>query len=308
MELRHLRYFIKSAELLHFTKAAEALHVSQPTLSAQIHQLEEELGTTLFDRKGRQVRLTYTGELFLDHARRALLEVEAGQQGIQDWTGLLRGDLRIGVTYSYSSRLVPRILAEFLRRHPAVRVHVSTSTNEGVRGSVSAGDLDLGLVCLPPDFAGEGTQAISSANSRRLFEDRIVAVLSKGHCLAASRGLRLTDLEGVQLALPTSKFNSRCLIDSAFAAAEVQPRILLESDDIPLLLGLARLRVATTLVPSQAAAHVSLDEVSVICLLEESLRLTAAIIWPPGRNASPAVERLTDVAVALAGQIHGPSI
>src|SRR5687768_13756450 len=136
MELRHLRYFIKSAELLHFTRAADALHVSQSSLSVQIQQLEKELGTRLFERSERRVYLTSAGELFLSYARRALGEVEAGQQGIQDLNGLLRGTLRIGVTYSFSAEMFPGMLAEFLRRYPSITVFANVASNAGVEEDV----------------------------------------------------------------------------------------------------------------------------------------------------------------------------
>src|SRR4051794_14806285 len=124
MEIRHLKYFVKSAELLHFTRAAEALHVSQPTLSHQIQQLEDELGTALFERGGRKVLLTEAGKLFLEHALRVLGELEAGQQRLLDLQGRqgpLQGTLRIGVTQLLSSSLLPGILPGFLREHPGVQ-------------------------------------------------------------------------------------------------------------------------------------------------------------------------------------------
>ena len=75
MELRHIRYFLRAAELLHFTRAAESLYISQPTLSIHIQQLEEELNTQLFDRC-RQLRLTETGQVLLGHARNLIRELE----------------------------------------------------------------------------------------------------------------------------------------------------------------------------------------------------------------------------------------
>src|SRR4051812_44212287 len=95
VELRHLRYFLAVADALHFTRAAEALGVAQPTLSLQIRELERELGTPLFDRIGRSVRLTAAGVLFRQHAARALREVEVGRGAVADLQGLRRGTLRV---------------------------------------------------------------------------------------------------------------------------------------------------------------------------------------------------------------------
>src|SRR6476659_6009143 len=113
MELRHLRYFIQAAELQHFTRAARALNVSQPTLSLQIRQLEDDVGAALFERIGRHVQLTESGALFYEYARRALREIEAGQQSINELKGLMRGVLRLGVTYSLSARLLPPLLVTY---------------------------------------------------------------------------------------------------------------------------------------------------------------------------------------------------
>ena len=95
MELHQLRYFIRAAELLHFTRAAESLYVSQPTLSSHIQQLEKELGCPLFDRVGRRVRLTEAGQLLLDHARKAIREVDVSKEAVAELLGLRRGALRL---------------------------------------------------------------------------------------------------------------------------------------------------------------------------------------------------------------------
>ena len=98
MLLRHLRYLLAVAEHRNFTRAAEALHVSQPTLSQQVRQLEEQLRVQLLDRSGRSVRPTDAGELYLLHARRALRELEAAQRAIHEVRDLSRGRLRLGMT------------------------------------------------------------------------------------------------------------------------------------------------------------------------------------------------------------------
>ena len=101
MELRHIRYFVRAAELLHFTHAAESLYISQPTLSIHIQQLEEELGAPLFNRSGRHVQLTEAGQMLLIRARQSIRELELAQEEIADLKGLRRGTLRIGALISF---------------------------------------------------------------------------------------------------------------------------------------------------------------------------------------------------------------
>src|ERR1700679_4286318 len=113
MELSHLRYFVRAAELLHFTRAAESLYISQPSLSIYMQQLEEEIGTPLFARVGRNVRLTEAGKLLRTHANKIIHEFEKAQQGIDDLKGLLRGTLRFGSLLAFSGEMVPIWLSTF---------------------------------------------------------------------------------------------------------------------------------------------------------------------------------------------------
>src|SRR5580692_2496904 len=103
MELRHLRYFIRAAELLHFTRAAESLYISQPSLSVHIQQLEEELKTKLFTRVGRHVQLTESGQVLLTSAKHAIGELETAGKQIEAMTGLLQGTLNLATVPLYGS-------------------------------------------------------------------------------------------------------------------------------------------------------------------------------------------------------------
>src|ERR1700727_1464068 len=107
MELRHLRAFEAAARLLHFRRAAEELHLAQPSLSGQIAALEGELGTPLFDRIGRGVRLTDAGEELLPRARRILAEVEEAYRAVAAHSGLEGGRVRVGAPPTVGMRLLP---------------------------------------------------------------------------------------------------------------------------------------------------------------------------------------------------------
>ena len=286
MELRHLRYFVKSAELLHFTRAAEALHISQPTLSQQIQQLEAELGVPLFERIGRSVYLAEAGELFLEHARRALREVEAGRQGIDDLRGLLRGTLRIGVTYAFSARLMPRILTAFVRRYPAVHIVVTETTTRSVEQGLINTEFDLGLV-----FQSSRTTVFES---EELFKEDIVVVVSRKHPLSGSKMIRFRDLNDVRLALSAEGFSTRQIVNARFAEAGIRPHVVLETNDIDTLLAVVRSGAAATLVSRQAVAH--LTDVSKIPLQEKGLFRTAALIWPNGTQLTAAGARFVEMA------------
>ncbi len=126
MLLRHLRYLLAVAEHRNFTRAAEALHASQPTLSQQVRQLEEQLRVQLLDRSGRSVRPTDAGELYLLHARRALREAGSGATGDPRVRDLSRGRLRLGMTPTFTCYLVGALVDPFNQRYPGIELSLES--------------------------------------------------------------------------------------------------------------------------------------------------------------------------------------
>lgn len=124
MELHQLRYFVAVATEGSMTRAAAKLFLAQPLLSIQIRKLEQDVGAKLFERLARRVVLTAAGEAFLEHAKRALDEVERGRRRVEDVIGVRSGRVAVGVLPSVGAHLLPSVLATFRREHPAVVVHV----------------------------------------------------------------------------------------------------------------------------------------------------------------------------------------
>ncbi|MDE2254839.1 MAG: transcriptional regulator CynR [Betaproteobacteria bacterium] len=143
--LRHIRYLIAVAEHGNFTRAAEVLHVSQPTLSQQIRQLEDSLGAQLLDRSGRVVRLTDEGEVFVDHARRALLLFESGRRAIREVNELSRGEIRVGMTPPLAVFIGSMLLGEFRNLYPGITVIAYELTQSAIEQAVVDGTIDVGL-------------------------------------------------------------------------------------------------------------------------------------------------------------------
>ena len=113
MILRHIKYFLAVAEHRSFTRAAASLYVSQPALSQQIKQLEESLKVTLFDRSGRQVKLTHAGEVYAGYAHKALQDLEEGRRALHDVQNLSRGALRIAITPTFTTYLIGPLIKAF---------------------------------------------------------------------------------------------------------------------------------------------------------------------------------------------------
>lgn len=219
MELRHLRYFLAVATAQNFTRAADSLHVSQPSLSVQIRDLEEELGTRLFDRLGRTVVLTQTGLLFRDHAERALREIEQGTQLIRELDGAQRGRLVVGTLATVNSYLIPPLVSRFKQRFPGIHLQVHAQPSSEIVSGVLANRLDLGLCLLP--IAEDHLTAVP------LFDERLVLVASSHHRITQSR-LRMKDLGGLPLVLMPADYCLRKMVEEECAQAHISPQVVLE--------------------------------------------------------------------------------
>lgn len=243
MEFRHLRYFIKAAELLHFTKAAESLYISQPTLSIHIQQMEEELGAQLFARVGRQVRLTEAGRLLLHRARMAVAELETAQNEIDALSGLLRGTLKVASLPLHGTQLLPRWICSFNSEHPDVLIRAHTTNSDDIETAVIAGNVDLGFSFLPVEHGEIQTMP--------LFTDEIVLVTSNKHKLSKQQNLEASDLDGLHAALISPRVSSSEYLHRYFDALGAQPQTIVEFDDGNALLNIVQMSDLVTFLPER---------------------------------------------------------
>ena len=165
MELRHLRYFDALAETLNFTRAAERLHVTQSTLSHQIRQLEDELGTPLFDRSSKQVRMTEAGEILRSQMTPALEQIDRGLQALRRPADSITGRIRLGTTPSFNTRMVPQCVATLLNHYPTIQVTVEELNASGITRGLTAGKLDLAVSYRPAE-GSDGTLDLGVADDR----------------------------------------------------------------------------------------------------------------------------------------------
>ena len=156
MELRHLRYFVTVAEEGGITKAASRLNVSQPPLSRQIRDLEDELGAPLFDRSAKQIVLTPAGKLFLKDARAVLQRVDDAVRRVRALPDESAGELRVGYSPTPTTELLPRVLKIFRKRLPKVKVILFDQTCDEMQAGLKARELDVSLVVEPPMKKGGG--------------------------------------------------------------------------------------------------------------------------------------------------------
>ena len=189
MELRHLRYFVAVAEEQNVTRAAARLRVSQPPLSRQIRDLEEELGVELFRRTAKSVALTEAGKLFLNEARAVLLRAETAVRTVRALAEGDRGRLRVGYAPSLSAELLPRALRAFEAAAPGVRVALHDLSSEECMQKLAARKIDLALTVRP------GAACLSGLAFEKLVSYPLCCALATGHPLAPKRSLRIEQLK-----------------------------------------------------------------------------------------------------------------
>lgn len=289
MEIRHIRYFVAVAEHLNVRLAAGRLHVTQPAVSRQIHDLEDELGVQLFDRTARGLRLTEPGHAFLADSRKVLAMVEQAKRHAKLIGQGLTGQLRIGMVESAGwDGLIPRAIGEFQREAPAVSLQISPLATPRQIEALQADELDAGVMyALEP--LPETYEAVSLAR-----HDVILAVPADASPPPTAT-IRAAELNGQPFVLFQRSiypaYYDRLL--AACQRAGLTPRIVQEvgSEGAELTLvsagiGIAIVNVANCGRPPARVRFVQLADVSVPLPLS-FVRLRS--------NTNPALQRFTEV-------------
>jgi DNA-binding transcriptional LysR family regulator len=186
MELKHLKSFLSVAERLSFIRAAEHLHLSQPALSSQIQNLEQELGVKLFFRNRRVVRLTAEGETFIAEARATLARADLAIERVQKASRGEVGRLRIAFVSSVALEVVPGIVTAVRKQLPQVSLDLRNMRSSLQVQRLLSGAIDIGFVRMP--FAHDDLRL------QVMHREPFVIVLPKAHALARRRSLKLADL------------------------------------------------------------------------------------------------------------------
>lgn len=223
VELRLYRYVAAIAEELNFTRASAKLHVAQPALSRQIKQLEDYLGTQLFERDRRGVRLTPAGEAFNAEARLTLFHAQRAVDGARAAKGQYKGPWRLGYTPLLDRRILAKVRQHLSVAHPSADIQLASSYTSEQADALMRGKLQAGLVILPVREEG--------LTSEGFYRQALVLALPEHHALASRPVVELSDLDRLPLVVLRGDLEPRFGEDLKrfFAVARVQPRILSEA-------------------------------------------------------------------------------
>ncbi len=288
MELRQLEYFVAVADEASFTRAARRLHVAQPGVSAQIRQLERELGQALFDRSGRTVRLTEAGAAALEYARAALQAASGARLAVDELTGLLRGRVSVGMVVACASLDLSELLAEFHRRHPRVEIGLREANSDRLLEALGSGELDLAFVAL-------GTATPFGIETRVLVDEPIVAAVARGDPLAGASAITIDALRTRPLIGMPRGTGVRTCVDAACAAAGFQPTTALEASNPGTVAQLAVRGLGLAMLPESVALAFA-PSLHVLPVEGVSLRGRLALAWRKDGQVGPAARALIELA------------
>jgi DNA-binding transcriptional LysR family regulator len=297
MELRQLEYFIAVAEEANFTRAAERVHISQSGVSAQIRQLERDLGATLIDRSGRSATLTAAGAAALVHARAVLTSADAVRQAVDDVTGLIRGRLVVGMITACTVTPLFDALAAFQLAHPGVEITLVEDNSARLIEEVRTGATDLALI-------GAAGTPPTGLEALPVVSERLVAAVPSGHPLAGRRRAALAEITAYPILSLPEGTGIRTVFDQACEASGIQANVALQASapgavaDLAVRgLGIAILSESMTSGYQGRLQALAVDDIETPAIL--------ALIWRSAEN--PALrELLRQSHDAFSGPQTGP--
>lgn len=281
MELRQLRYFIEVAEREHISEAAEHLHVAQSAISRQIANLEEELGTPLFERVGRNVKLTPIGKIFLEHSISALKAIDFAVKQVEEYLDPAKGTIKVGFPTSLASNVLPTVISAFKKEYPNVSFHLRQGSYKYLIDAVKNRELNLALLGpLPPKD--------DQINATVLFSENIHALLPATHPLAKTEKINLIDLRNDDFVLfPEGYILNKVAVDACKSAGFI-PKVTSEGEDMDALKGLVAAGIGVTLLPESSLTDSSPRLTVKVPIAMPAIRRTVGVISPTNRELAPS--------------------
>ncbi|WP_282936713.1 LysR family transcriptional regulator [Paenibacillus sp. RC67] len=277
MELRQLQYFVKVARKQHVTQAAEELHVAQSAVSRQIHQLEEELGVSLFVQKGRNLQLTPVGKLFLSRAEAVLTELERAVIEVREFLDPEVGEIRIGFPHSLGIYLLPTVVANFRQSHPNVKFKLRQGTYNSLIRDVKNGEIDLAFISPLPS---RNEHVIGEL----LLQEEMYAIVPQGHVLADYNVIRLEQLKDEAFVMFSEEYSLRNIVLEACAKAGFVPRIGFEGEETDTIRGLVAAGMGVSLLPEMALTEISQLQPAKVRVIEPQVTRSVGLIHRSGEK------------------------
>jgi LysR family nitrogen assimilation transcriptional regulator len=279
VNVRQLQYFLQIAELRSFTRAANVLHIAQPALSRQIRALEEELGTTLFNRFERGVTLTEAGLLLRDRAAAILRDLERLRDDIAAHGSEPRGEVSLGMPPSMREMVTVPLAGELRARHPQVVMHLFEGISVFLNEQVRLGKIDCAVV--------SDLEPLTQVESEPLLSEQLYLLAPVGAGLRTDQPVPLQAVAEQTLILTSRPNSLRLIVENALAAAQLPMRIAIDGNSTAAMVDLVAQGIGCSVLP-YCAADAGLREGRLSAAPVEGLRVSWTVIYSRERGLSPA--------------------
>lgn len=292
MDLNQLELMEIIARTGSLSRAAADLGTSQPRLTQQLQSIEKELGASLFHRSARGLILSEAGSTFLPFVRQIRSAFERGQSAISEMSKKRLARLRLGISFTTSTRMASEFLQEFHKRHVDVHVTLIERNPHDLVAGLESGELDLcGGLELP-----ETTTLVR----KQIFSTRLVGIAAASMDLSSR--ISLGEFCRRPLALTSRKCATRIRLDDALKRAGVKPTICMELDDANTILHLVRAGAVVSIIPETLTSGVRACSVHKLSGLD--VPVTGYFLFP--RNpTTEAQDFMATILERIAPRIHG---
>lgn len=296
MDFRDLRYFEVIATEGSLGRAAEKLFRTQPALTKCIDRLEDDLGAQLFEKSGRNMRLTAAGAVLLNRSRQLAMMVDDTAREMREHASGLAGKIRLGCVPTLAEQLMPVVFQHLLAEAPGVEIELMVGMNDAVLGALREGELDL--------VVGPIVETDDDLVSEQFAEDEVVVMTSRDHPIFKAP-YTLADLVGCKWLLPATTVASRQFIDRAFEQRGLpRPTVQIASNVLNTILPILE---TTQLLGFVARSNLRLGRAGLreVVLPETTMRRRLGTTYRQAGYISPLMQRISAILRADGGALLG---
>ena len=297
MELRHLRYFVAVGEEQNMSRAALKLHISQPALSKQIRDLEDEIGFSLLQRTAKSVRLREAGRTFLDNARALLQHADGAVKEARAAASAEPSELHLGYSATPSAEILPKTLRAFQQAIPNVHVRMHDWSNKEILDGLRDGRLQLGLIVRSPKAS-----ALQDLRYEELFHKRVCVAVAPQHPFARRRAIPLIEVAAEPLVGLTRKDYPEYYdyLSIIFSKVKQKPRVVEEYESISGIMSAVEAGTGVA-IGADVFGYSFGNRVKPLPLVPEPKPISVGIVGAKGQ-LSPAAEKFWQCAKEAASE------
>ncbi|MCY1502939.1 HTH-type transcriptional regulator CynR [compost metagenome] len=301
MDIVQLKTLIHVAELGSLSKAADRLHIAQPALSRQIRQLEQELGTYLFERHGRGMVITDIGREVVAHASRILEEMESIRTAAVGGRSSYRGSVTIGTTPTVAEIVTVPLVRRIRDAHPHLAIRFSSAFSGYLLDWLQRGDLDLAVSYDP--------QPLHTLRIQPVMMENLVLVGPPDAGLSLDTPVRFASLQDRQVVIPSTRHGLRTILDECARQAGIRLSCTVEADSFGAMIDLVRNGFGLTILPQAPIyAQVQSGTLTAAPLIDPQPLRKLVLVYPADRRVSPAAKFVGESFIEITADLVAGNI